>query len=45
MAKKQGGLDDGNLYALKAINITYLLLIEKYFKEDMVKIEREVRFH
>lgn len=42
LATKNGGFDDGILYALKAINLTYAFEMEKLFKKDILIAEREV---
>lgn len=42
LARKNGGLDDGKLYALKAINIPHALEKSQIYKRDMIKDERDV---
>lgn len=43
LARKNGGVDNGNLYALKAVNLTFALHIEaKILYEDFLINERKV---
>lgn len=47
LARKNGGVDNGTLYALKAVNLTFALKIEEQILyEDILINERNViRFH
>lgn len=42
LAKKIGGLDDNKLYALKAINVPYVVAREKVYNRNSINNEREV---
>lgn len=44
LVRKNGGSDDGQLYALKVINIRHALTLEGIYKSKSLNIEREVRF-
>lgn len=43
LAKKVGGTDDGTLYALKAINVPYVVAREKIYNRNSINNERDVR--